>query len=92
LAVIASEAKQSRASAHHDGVKSASFDVMAGLVPRLSGSANRLYSDGNRTLFSRHGRACHGYPRVETAQEHPWMRGTSPRKTIWGCMSIAADS
>src|SRR5690348_14898485 len=65
---------------------------MAGLVPRLSGSANWVVFRPTRTPKSRHARACHGHPRVLLLPKNTWMRGTSPRMKTMGRVRVARDS
>src|SRR5689334_24753331 len=43
---------------------STAINVMAGLVPRVSGSTLRVLKLAPSTTLSRHGRSCSGYPRL----------------------------
>jgi len=60
---------------------------MAGTSPRLSGSRSiqrRRVSVCTQSLHCRHGRACHGHPRVLWRQAKTWMPVTSTGMTILG--------
>jgi hypothetical protein len=59
--------------------------VMAGLVPRVSGSQSARPLTTDSTASPRHGRTCSGHPRLVLGLRKTWMAVTSTAMTISGC-------